>query len=119
MTAFVTMTPIATRTIRDKMLNLLHDGGYGTSSIRYLRDVAIVNLVWNTTEPCKLDWKPTQQFAEDIEEAYPLPMFKDATEQNVISMTKDWDYSKLKWCEALIDHDKECGTAEIYLVRIK
>ena len=119
MTAFVTMTPVTTRTIRDKMLNLLHDGGYETSSIRYLRDEAIVNLIWNANDQCKEDWKPTQQFAEDLEEAYPLPMFERCTEEYILSMTKDWGYSKLKWCEALIDHDKENGVGITYLIRIK
>ena len=119
MAAFVTMTPVTTRTIRDKMLELIQDGGYKSSSIRYLRDKAIVNLVWNTTDQCKEDWKLTQQFAEDLEEAYPLPMFERCTEENILSMTKDWGYSKFKWCEALIDPDKENGTGIIYLVRIK
>ena len=104
MTAFVTMTPIKAKTLRDKMLQLAQGGGYETSSIRYLRDVAIMHLVWNTT---------------DIEETYPLPMFNTCTEENITSMTKDWDNSKSKWCEALIDPDKGNGVGIIYLVRIK
>ena len=119
MTAFVTMTPIKAKTLRDKMLQLAQGGGYETSSIRYLRDVAIMHLVWNTTDKCEVDWKPTFQFGEDIEETYPLPMFNTCTEENITSMTKDWDNSKSKWCEALIDPDKGNGVGIIYLVRIK
>ncbi|MBQ1760375.1 MAG: hypothetical protein IIZ94_11925, partial [Prevotella sp.] len=68
------------------MLKLFQGGGYGSSSIRYLRDEAIMHLVWNTTDKCELDWKPTSQFTEDVEETYPLPMFKNATEENIISL---------------------------------
>ena len=119
MTAFVNMTPIKAKTLRDKMLQLFQGGGYETSAIRYLRDEAIMHLVWNTADKCELDWKPTSQFAEDVEETYPLPMFKNATEENVALLTKDWDNSKTKWCEALVDPDKGNGVGIIYLVRIK
>lgn len=119
MTAFITLTPIKADTLREKMFSLVQDDKYKSSSLRYLRDEAIVNLVWNTTDHCEVDWKPTSQFVEEIEEIYPLPMFKDATAGNVIWQTKDWDNSKTKWCEALIDHDKENGEGIIYLVHIK
>ena len=119
--SFVVATrKITAEHLKETMLRRLkEDPKFEQSTLRRLRDQAIVEMTWFNPQHRTAVVKFSQNYAEKVEQIFPIPMMVTPSVENIVMSTKDWVNAWPYECEVLVDnYDDEDKVLKIYVIKI-